>query len=545
MKNIRFLLFWLTAMALSTGAFAQTLMPLPPHSSVYTSTVRGYWFVAPTNFNIVGLRVCIDAGTTDQYIHVMRINDPTPVVYPTSSTNFTTLAYISAATNNVIQTVNIPVTAGDIIGIMGAVGTNTSNSYSGSVTPYATTIGGFPVNLSRLLYQGAITSGPAPNYSTEGSPYPISRVEMWYITGPPCPVPTSLNATAITSTSATVGWTAVAGSTGYDYVVDQNAGNPSTAGTSTTGTSAPVTGLTTSTNYYLHVRNKCSSTSLSVWVHYPFTTLPPCKPPIGFHTTNLMPTYTDINWAVWPSALTYDYVVDQNRANPGSSTGVINTAATTAPIPALTENTWYYVHLRSRCAGNEVSDWGLDSFITPIVCRAPEIKIDYINTDEAVAYWAAIPTAYEYEYAITTSATPPVLGTKYMYTSIHTSALNDGVDYYVHVRSNCESVGSKSSSPWATASFKTFPTGINNNRGEDFGLACFPNPVTSVMRLTLKGKINGEPVITISDVSGRVLKTIVMTSRELEVNMEAYAKGMYIIKYTDSERNGTIHISKQ
>jgi hypothetical protein len=79
-------------------------------------------------------------------------------------------------------------------------------------------------------------------------------VEMYYLTGPPCPVPTSPTATAITSSTATVGWTGVAGSVGYDYVVDQNAGNPSATPTTTTGTSVNLTGLTPSTNYYLHVR---------------------------------------------------------------------------------------------------------------------------------------------------------------------------------------------------------------------------------------------------------------------------------------------------
>jgi hypothetical protein len=273
--------------------------------------------------------------------------------------------------------------------------------------------------------------------------------------------------------------------------------------------------------------------------------LPPCQPPIGFNTTNLQPTFTNINWAVWPSALTYDYVVDQSSAAPTGTTGVINTAATTAPVPGLAENTWYYVHLRSRCAGNEVSAWGLDSFLTPIVCRAPSLNIDHINVDEAVAYWDAVPTAYEYEYAINQSGTPPVLGTVYKYTSIHTSALKDGAEYFIHVRSHCESVGIKSSSPWATASFKTFATSVGNNSGSDFGMVCFPNPVTSVMRISMKGKMNGDGVITITDVAGRIMKQATLTSAETDINMESFAKGMYIVKYTDSERTALVHVTKQ
>ena len=68
-------------------SMGQTMMPLPPHASVYTGNVRGYWFTAPVNFTITGLRVSPQAGTGLQYIHVFKINDPVPVVYAANSSN--------------------------------------------------------------------------------------------------------------------------------------------------------------------------------------------------------------------------------------------------------------------------------------------------------------------------------------------------------------------------------------------------------------------------------------------------------------------------
>ncbi len=54
---------------------AQTMMPLPGFGSNYTSTqIRGYWFQAPTDFTIVGLRVPTDIGTTPQNIQIIRFN---------------------------------------------------------------------------------------------------------------------------------------------------------------------------------------------------------------------------------------------------------------------------------------------------------------------------------------------------------------------------------------------------------------------------------------------------------------------------------------
>ena len=535
MKYLNLFLFLLVCCI--TAGNAQTMIPLPPHNNVYSGSVRGYWFVAPTNFTIVGLRVAPDAGTGTQYIHLMKINDATPVLYSASSTNFTTLAYISNATNGVIQPVNVPVSNGDIIGVLGHV-SPLANSYSASATPFNATIGPFPIQLKRLLYQGGLTSGPAPNYSTEGNNTPISRVEIYYTIGPPCPVPTALSATAITSKTATVGWNAVVGSVGYEYAVTTSSTPPS-SGTSTSATTANLTTLTPSTTYYLHVRNKCTGNGISQWVTYTFTTLPPCQPPIGFNLTNLLSTSVTINWNVWLSALSYDYLVDQNRDDPTSTTGLQNTLLTTANIGSLTENTWYYVHIRSNCAGGEQSAWSLDSFLTPIPCRPPLIKIEHVNTDQAVAFWDPVPTALYYDYAITTSPTPPALGTKYEYTSLHTSSLYDGKEYYVHVRSHCNSIGVLGTSEWATASFKTFPTGINQAAQKT--VAIYPNPAKDVLRVTgAKGMS-----YRILDITGRIMAEGLCQEEEVGLSLTHMSTGVYMLRLEDKDgRDQQIKFSK-
>ncbi len=391
----------------------------------------------------------------------------------------------------------------------------------------------------RLVYGGSPSSITPCGSTTYGEAEDYNFV----ITSPCAGPPNGLNATNITSQTATVSWNPFTPSVGYDYIVDQNATSPSGTPTVTTATSASVTGLTPSTNYYLHVRNKCSSTSFSAWAHYPFTTLPPCQHPIGFKTTNLKPTSTTINWDPWPSAISYDYVVDQNSADPNGTTGVINTTATSAPIPGLTENTWYYVHIRSLCAGNETSAWSLDSFLTPIVCRSPQVKISNINTDEAVAYWDPIPSAYEYEYAITKSSTPPAVGTKYDQTSIHTSALADGIDYYFHVRSHCESVGIKSMSDWATASFKTIALGVNE-MGDGLSMAVYPNPVQEKVYIELSGNRGRNAVIKLVDITGKELKQVNVTSDKQSIDMSGLHSGLYLLEYSDNDRRSVVRINK-
>ncbi len=151
------------------------MMGVPTQTSSYSDQVRGLWFVAPTDFVISGLRVPAGAGTGLQNIQVMKING-TIAVWSVEGTNFTTLYYINNQPNNTIINVNIPIAAGDTIGILGQAGTTTAYA---TESTYATTIAGQPTTLGRFLHQGNINVTAAYNYSTEPSGN-IGIVEMYY-----------------------------------------------------------------------------------------------------------------------------------------------------------------------------------------------------------------------------------------------------------------------------------------------------------------------------------------------------------------------------
>jgi len=158
--------------------FAQTMMPLPAPTynyGPYNGHIRGYWFEAPTNFTITGLRVPVEAGTGLQTLYVIVINDPVPVVWPTTSTNFTQLYGVTGVPNMVIQNVNIPITTGQKVAILGHAGG--IHTYGATAAP--SNIDGLPVTLYRMGSQNLFTPGtPLPDYWTE--PANIARVEMYY-----------------------------------------------------------------------------------------------------------------------------------------------------------------------------------------------------------------------------------------------------------------------------------------------------------------------------------------------------------------------------
>ncbi|MBN1446283.1 MAG: T9SS type A sorting domain-containing protein [Bacteroidetes bacterium] len=176
------LLLFVLATGIVTTSSAQTMMPLPPHSSTYTaSMVRGYWFQAPTDFRILGVRVPTDASTAPQNIQIFLMggNPSTICTYPTLTTNYTTLGVWYNVNTTTMIPCDILVHSGDYIGIVGARGTNGGtmyNSYDGA-SPYNTTIFGLPVALTRFGHQGStfpITTGVWTENST------VCRVEIYY-----------------------------------------------------------------------------------------------------------------------------------------------------------------------------------------------------------------------------------------------------------------------------------------------------------------------------------------------------------------------------
>lgn len=77
--------------------------------------------------------------------------------------------------------------------------------------------------------------------------------------------------------------------------------------------------------------------------------------------------------------------------------------------------------------------------------------------------WEPLDNAVGYEYAVTTSATPPASGETIVGTSTSVSSLTADTTHYLHVRANC---GGDGISVWSTSSFYTgycTPTGTSNS----------------------------------------------------------------------------------
>ncbi len=129
-------------------------------------------------------------------------------------------------------------------------------------------------NRTTTIDWSATTAGSinSDNCSLTASILPTSGLTFKWTT-PSCFSPASIIASAITTATATVSWSAVVPTpaTGYQYVISTDANAPAGAGTPTTAVSVPVTMLMANTLYYIYVRSNCGG-SFSAWSSASFTT---------------------------------------------------------------------------------------------------------------------------------------------------------------------------------------------------------------------------------------------------------------------------------
>lgn len=146
----------MAAAMFASAAFAQNLVTIPPHSSIYNGYTRGYTFTAQTTFLIQQLEVPMDA---------YQAGDTAAVLIRKNGA----VAFRSAGNTNPVIQVGMLIAPGDVVDVMGnwspaVPGSFTAhNSYTASMTNYATTIEGVPHTLQRNGWQWDISD---PNYTS-------------------------------------------------------------------------------------------------------------------------------------------------------------------------------------------------------------------------------------------------------------------------------------------------------------------------------------------------------------------------------------------
>ncbi|KGO87035.1 hypothetical protein Q765_07420 [Flavobacterium rivuli WB 3.3-2 = DSM 21788] len=329
-------------------------------------------------------------------------------------------------------------------------------------------------------------------------------------TPPTCFAPLNVAYQNVSLGIVNISWSAPATGTapaGYQYAIDTNYAPPAT-GTSVTATSVSGISVISDTEAYLHVRTNCGGSDYSQWNTIPLyngfcTPAPEYVDGAGItnvtigtlnnttdlensnygNFTNLVTTvgqgvtqpfsitlnvYDRYHVKVW---VDWNDDLDFTDANEEVYSGTSPSRETTTvfgtflvPVTAALGNHRLRVGVSPNfennpdsCFGNvtygAVEDYTIN-VTTPPSCYTPTNPVGVsVSSGVANISWTAPTlggTPAGYEYAVTSTATPPATGTVTTATSVANVAVTANAVSYIHVRTNC---GSGSYSQWFTATY--------------------------------------------------------------------------------------------
>lgn len=260
--------------------------------------------------------------------------------------------------------------------------------------------------------------------------FDISNTNFTISAGSSCGTPSGLTSSAITTSSATVSWTAVSGATSYavDYKLNSSATWISFSNAQT-GTTANLTGLTSSSLYDWRVTATCASgTSSPAAAQFTTATTATCNAPTGLSSTVTASSAT-VSWTAASGAVSYAVEYKLNSSSTWISFSTAQTG-TSANITGLAASTLYDWRVTTNCPSGSSSPASAQfTTSTTSTCATAfepnETQATAAAITSGVANSAAISTATDVDYfKITTTATSNI---------VYNLAGPSGVDYDLYV----------------------------------------------------------------------------------------------------------------
>ena len=318
---------------------------------------------------------------------------------------------------------------------------------------------------------------------------------------PDCVAPTALDVADVTTTTASVTWTANNGETTWEYQVVESGATLAETGDATSNNPLSLTGLTAYTAYDVYVRANCGD-SVSGWVMESFTTLfqaPSCGETAEYCYANgdgggfgFDGSYTvDPLELVFTSTVdtTGDYLTltiggetesnyDWVYVTDGAGNVILEPVSGAMEYDVVSEDGTVNVYISAdgsaSCASP--SSWSGEpdtplSFTVscnpPPSCIDPtDLTVSNITTTTASVSWTANSGESAWEYQVVESGVAPnATGDATSDNPLALTDLTDNTTYDVYVRANCDADGT---SEWVTVSFTTLPAPIVPDYMNDF-----------------------------------------------------------------------------
>jgi Pregnancy-associated plasma protein-A/Secretion system C-terminal sorting domain/Fibronectin type III domain len=386
-----------------------------------------------------------------------------------------------------------------------------------------------------------------------------------------CAAPTNLNVSNITTTSATISWSGVAGAS--NYALEYRALGATTWTTVVvTGTNKALAGLITSKIYEYRVKSNCATSVSAYATATTFTTLnaTACPVPTNVSVGNLTATGATISWTAASGAL--NYALDYRVSGTANWTTVTTTSASQLLTNLLAATTYEY-RVKTNCSATASAYTTATTFVTtaticsdvyesnntlatatPLAVNTTIQALISASTDND--YFSFSNTAAQPNIRVTLSNIPT--GKDYelrLYNSIGTnvkSSLNSGITAE-KILYNAAPVGAYKVrvypySSGSTTACYTLTVNIGNTsfvREIDGSETPFeemkitPNPVADVLNIEWHAETDAPTTIRLFDLTGREMKRIeTQMSKEIttvQMNVRDVQNGMYVVMLQQGE----------
>jgi Metallo-peptidase family M12B Reprolysin-like/Secretion system C-terminal sorting domain/Bacterial pre-peptidase C-terminal domain/Fibronectin type III domain len=390
-----------------------------------------------------------------------------------------------------------------------------------------------------------------------------------------CNAPSSLSASAITSSSATVSWAVVSGAASYavEYKLNSDIAWTSAAA-ATTATSVSITGLSASSLYDYRVSTNCGANGASGFTAAQFTTSAPfvCNAPTGLAASAITASGATVSWTAVSGATNYAVDYKLNSATVWTSAASATTATSVA-ITGLSAGSLYDYRVSTNCGANGASGFAAAQFTTTAVSTCPG-PLD-VSTNGTVAGAATIPFNTDvkglintttdndyYKFVVTTGGTATITlstlpgdydirlyssnGTTQLAISQNGSTTSETITriytagtYYIRVY-GYQGANSTTTCYTLRVQLGTASKGIiDDTQFGNNSISISPNPAGYVANLSYKFKEAGNASIIVTDKTGAVVMKKSTTINEGQnrqaLDVSTLANGMYFIKIQNGD----------
>jgi bacillolysin len=435
-----------------------------------------------------------------------------------------------------------------------------------------------------------------------GSAEVIATTNAWYAVGvgaaysSACGTPTALTASAITSSGATLSWTA--GSNAVSYLVEYKLTSASTWTTlaaASIATSLPVSGLTPSTAYDWRVTTNCSaSTSTAATASFTTTAVASgCATAFepnetqataasitsGVTNSAAISSATDVDYysivttatssnvfnLVGPSGVDYDLYI-YNSAGTQIGSGTTGTATETVSLTSQAAGT-YYIKVIGYNGANSATCYTIKA--TATVATSCQSALD-VSTNGTISGAAVIPFNTNvtglispsgdndyYKFVITTGGTATItlttLPADYDLTVVNSagtqlaSSANGSTTSETITRTYTAGTyyarvfgynNANNASTCYTLKVQLGTASIIGNGTEITSnglLKVYPSPATNLLNVSVLGEIAPKATLKVVDVNGAVVMEQKINSNVQQVNISTLPKGVYMLKINNGE----------